>query len=327
MDSDIQETQGEWQPKDIKVVPWSVWPIKPLGLIRYFLNVPFTRPWDVVLMIIPIITWFFLTPDLSTMQHFEIGWIATIYFRNVCLLILVASGFHYCLYIKKTQGNRYKYNRKWPAKHRKFLFGDQIKDNIFWSIISGCTIWTCYEVVTYWLFANGYIPYLDWKKHPIYFLLLFISISYIRQFHFYFIHRPLHWKPLYKAVHYLHHRNSNPGPWSGLSMHPIEHLLYFSGVILHWVLISHPLHALYHLQQTALTGPLGHTGFETLVFGRNRKIHGSGDYFHYLHHRYFECNYGHPSVPLDKWFGTSHNGSPEAHKAMRLKRLRVHGSN
>ena len=32
--------------------------------------------------------------------------------------------------------------------------------------------------------------------------------------------------------------------------------------------------------------------------------HFSSSQFHYLHHRYFECNYGSNSSPLDKIFGT-----------------------
>jgi len=36
---------------------------------------------------------------------------------------------------------------------------------------------------------------------------------------------------MYKKVHSLHHRNTNIGPWSGLSMHPIEHLLFFSSIL------------------------------------------------------------------------------------------------
>jgi hypothetical protein len=31
---------------------------------------------------------------------------------------------------------------------------------------------------------------------------------------------------------------------------------------------------------------------------------GSGDYFHFLHHAHFDCNYGSPHVPLDWFFGT-----------------------
>jgi sterol desaturase/sphingolipid hydroxylase (fatty acid hydroxylase superfamily) len=49
---------------------------------------------------------------------------------------------------------------------------------------------------------------------------------------FYFAHRLLHWPPLYELAHKLHHRNTNPGPWSGLSMHPIEHVIYFSTIAL-----------------------------------------------------------------------------------------------
>lgn len=36
----------------------------------------------------------------------------------------------------------------------------------------------------------------------------------------------------------------------------------------------------------------------------------TGSYFHYLHHRYFECNYGEATLPLDKLFGTFHDGLP-----------------
>ena len=40
---------------------------------------------------------------------------------------------------------------------------------------------------------------------------------------------------------------------------------------------------------------LGHDGFQWP---------GSGDYFHLLHHQYFDCNYGAMHVPLDWLFGT-----------------------
>ena len=49
----------------------------------------------------------------------------------------------------------------------------------------------------------------------------------------------------------------------------------------------------------------------------------SGDYFHYLHHRYFDCNYGTTLVPMDRWFGSFHDGSPEAHAALRGRHRRI----
>ena len=101
-------------------------------------------------------------------------------------------------------------------------------------------------------------------------------------------------------VQYLHHLNKNPGPWSGLSMHPVEHLLYFSVVLIHFVVPSHPLHFFFNSQHTALTPAGGHSGFDGVMH--------SGSYFHYLHHHYFECNYGEATIPLDKWFGTFRDG-------------------
>ena len=43
------------------------------------------------------------------------------------------------------------------------------------------------------------------------------------------------------------------------------------------------------------------------------------EYFHYLHHRYFECNYGNPSVPWDRLFGSFFDGSKESKKMMKAR--------
>ena len=43
---------------------------------------------------------------------------------------------------------------------------------------------------------------------------------------------------------------------------------------------------------------------------------------HYLHHKYFEVNYSDGMVPLDRWFGSFHDGTPEASEAMKARRLR-----
>ena len=102
----------------------------------------------------------------------------------------------------------------------RFTFGSQTKENVFWALASGVPIWTAYEVVTLWLFANGHIPWLSWSRHPVWFIAIMLLIPLWREVHFYWVHRLIHTPFLYKTVHSLHHRNTNPGPWSGLSMHP-----------------------------------------------------------------------------------------------------------
>merc|ERR1712023_81864 len=83
-------------------------------------------------------------------------------------------------------------------------------------------------------------------------------VVYWRDFHFFFVHRLMHpWFHyklglkdgdvgafLYRHVHSLHHKSHNPGPWSGLSMHPVEHALYYTCTLLPLVTTLHPLHFL-----------------------------------------------------------------------------------
>ena len=42
-------------------------------------------------------------------------------------------------------------------------------------------------------------------------------------------------------------------------------------------------------------------------------------YAHYLHHKYFECNYADGILPLDRWFGTLHDGSEKSFDKMRAR--------
>ena len=321
---------GEWQPDElIPVSPLFSWPPRLGAIAKYFFSYPgYFLPWNLGYMLLAVLTWLFLTPELSRMKTFQFDWIALIYMRNLGLLFLIAGAWHFRFYIQRSQGTRYKFNQRWPdVNHRRFLFGHQVRDNVFWSAVSGCGIWTAYEVISLWAFANQLVPFLEWSESPVYFVLFFCAIPIIRDIHFYFVHRLLHYRFMYKSVHYLHHKNVNIGPWSGLSMHPVEHLLYFSGVLLHWILLSHPLHAIFHLQQTGLAPALGHCGFDKLLTRRGAKIHLGTRYYHYLHHRYFECNYGGDgTVPMDKWFGTFHDGSTEAHALMRSRRKRAHGA-
>lgn len=311
-----------WQPDSlIQVPPLFTWPVRPLGLLRAVFGIPgYLWPWNTVYAAIAFATWLFATPDLTTTSSLTAGWIMRVFLRNLALILLVAGAWHWRLYILRAQGTRYKYDGRWPAANSpKFLFHNQVADNILWTFVSAVPIWTAYELLTLWAQANHFVPVVTWTAHPLYCLLLMVCIPLLNEIHFYLVHRLLHWPPLYRLAHSLHHRNVNPGPWSGLAMHPLEHLLYFSAVLLHWIIPSHPFHVLYHLQHLALSPAQGHSGFgRVLVTGHEG--FSNDHYVHYLHHRYFEVNYGADQfVPMDVWFGTFHDGSEKAHAAMNQR--------
>ena len=318
----IRDRKGFWHPfKPIEYPPVFVWPAEPRGILKWLFGYPgYLYPWNIFYAALAVLVWFFATPSLAEMRSFSPGWVFFIFVRNLALIVLFFGAFHLRLYVRKAQGTDFKYNAKWlDTASARFLFGNQTVDNMIWTLGSALPIWTAYEVLTLWLFANGYIPFVGFDQHPIYFVLLLLVIPLFRELHFYVVHRAIHWPPLYHSVHKLQHNNVNPGPWSGLAMHPIEHLLYFSGILLHWIVPSHPLHALYHIIHAGLTPAPGHTGFDRIVVG-DRSSFDTESYAHYLHHRYFECNYADGTVPLDKWFGTFHDGSEEAHRAMMGRR-------
>ena len=73
-------------------------------------------------------------------------------------------------------------------------------------------------------------------------------------------------------VHYLHHKNVKVGPWSGLSMHPVEHVIYFSVVLIHLIVPSHPLHFIFNLQHTALSPIQGHSGYDQIELTNKTKV-------------------------------------------------------
>ena len=118
---------------------------------------------------------------------------------------------------------------------------------------------------------------------------------------------------MYRIAHYVHHKNIDVGPWSGVSMHPIEHPIehlefMYASMLIHWVIGAHPIHMIFQGQAVTFASIVGHGGFEEIVIKDDVKISSYGNYWHSLHHRFFECNYGEPTVPFDHLFGTNYDG-------------------
>ncbi len=254
------------------------------------------------------------------MVTLEPGWMALIWLRNTALLTLVAGGLHWWLYIRRSQDRAYKFDGRWLATdNRKFLFRNQVKDNLFWSLISGCTVWSLYECLTLWAYANGFVALIEWHEAPVYLGLMTLAVFFWSTLHFYLNHRLLHWPPLYRLAHALHHRNVNIGPWTGISMHPLEHLIYFSVFLLWWVVPVHPVIVILSGFYQGISPAVSHSGFGKVLIGERARV-SAGDHFHQLHHQCFEVNYGNTPTPVDKLFGTWHDGTREAHAALKHRR-------
>ena len=310
-----KRSQWHYVPEvPIRVSPLFRTPFAPLAILKWIVAGWFPVTERLIILLLALLSWFFFHPALIRCQVFQFDWIAQIFIRNLLLMLLVAGGLHLYLYVYKKQGDERRYDARPLAENSKlFTFNNQVYDNLFWSCASGVTVWSAYEVLMMWALANGYAPALAWPGDILWLLLLIFVVPIWETFYFYLIHRLLHWPPLYRRVHYLHHRNTNVGPWSGLSMHPVEHLIYLGSVLIHWVVPSNPLLIIFHLQYFTLSAVTTHAGFEGIVIDGKKRL-GLGTFHHQMHHRFFECNYGGLEIPWDIWMGSFHDGTPESHQ-------------
>jgi sterol desaturase/sphingolipid hydroxylase (fatty acid hydroxylase superfamily) len=311
--------RGDWAPKEsAQTAPLFVFPPQPLDLLKWLPH--YFLPYNLLFALSAVAWWKWVLPDVEVMKTLSIGWILKLFVVNAIAVFLFFGAFELRLYMLRGQGNRFKYNGKFPADTPSdvFWFKSQNLDNILRDFLSGVPIWTALEVLVLWAFANGTVPWLSFAQHPLYLFALALAVPVIHEFHFFCIHRLIHTPFLYKWVHSVHHNSINPSPWSSLSMHPVEHLLYFSTILYHLVIPSNPILALYQLHFAGFGAVPGHVGFDKVEVTDDTAV-DSHAYIHYLHHKYFEVNYGDGLIPLDRWFGTFHDGSRQGEAQMEAR--------
>jgi lathosterol oxidase len=300
------------------------WPPDPRFLGHWVVRNWLTMSERVIMVLLATLCWWLFYPTLESVKTFAFGWVLQVWLVNLCLMIGIAGGLHYFFYIRKEQGKRLKFDHRDLARGNKLWnFSNQVHDNVFWSLGSGVLQLTMYQVVIMWLMANEYVPTINLTSNPILFVAGLVLLPIWSAFHFYWMHRLLHLPFIYKHVHSLHHRNVNIGPWSGLSMHPVEHLLYLSSLLIHFVFPSHPILVYFHVIYLGPGAAMTHTGYEDLLVRDKRRL-ALGTFYHQLHHRYYECNYGNQEMPWDRWFGTFHDGSDDGTQATRTRKKTMH---
>ena len=300
------------------------WPINLGFLTRWFFRNWLTLSERMMMVILAIALWLWAYPSLEQTREFAFGWVFQVWAINIALMLFVAGGLHWYFYIRKGQKDQLKFDKRPQGKNNKlWSFSDQVLDNMFWTLGPGVLLLTAFQVLIMWAMSNGYAPTLTFADSPVWFVIAIILLPIWSAFHFYWIHRLLHVPFLYKHVHSLHHRNVNIGPWSGMSMHPVELILYHSTLLIHFVAPLHPIHLFYGVIWNGPGAAMTHTGYEDLLIKDKRRL-ALGTVYHQLHHRYYECNYGNQEMPWDRWFGTYHDGTAEATEATRAHKKRMY---
>lgn len=225
------------------------------------------------------------------------GWVLRRLALNFTVGLMYYGFFYVALYVAKAAERKYRPNSVPTA-------GNMAHNLWYWTL--GIVQWTWWEAVVVRLWASGAVSFASdadmlsdggWRA-------LGLNVAWVllvpiwRDMHFYVAHRFLHIRAVYTYVHKLHHRNADPEPFSGLCMHPVEHLYYFSCAFTPSIFLSglSPLILTWNWIHLTISPCAAHSGFED---------HFQSDQYHYVHHAKFECNYGSPmSAPIDQTFGT-----------------------
>lgn len=167
------------------------------------------------------------------------------------------------------------------------------------------------SMLVWWTRNHGYtLIYLDVSRYGwAYLVFSVVAAIVIHDAYFYFTHRLMHWRAIFKYVHKLHHLSTNPSPWAAFAFHPLEAVVEF-GIfpLLAFTLPLHPLAIFVFLLYMTMMNVLGHLGYELYPKGFTRHWFGqwhNTSVHHNLHHKYFNGNYGLYFNWWDRWLGTN----------------------
>jgi sterol desaturase/sphingolipid hydroxylase (fatty acid hydroxylase superfamily)/uncharacterized protein (DUF2147 family) len=138
--------------------------------------------------------------------------------------------------------------------------------------------------------------------------------------YFYWTHRLLHWPPMFRLAHRVHHRSTNPTPWAAYAFHPVEALIQAGiYVVIVFTLPMHPAALMLFLTYMIVRNVVGHLGFEIWPAGFARhpltRWHLTATH-HDQHHRLGRGNYGLYFRFWDDWMGSERSDYEEAYDAV-----------
>ncbi|KAF9000694.1 fatty acid hydroxylase [Cyathus striatus] len=225
------------------------------------------------------------------------------------LVAFTLVGIHLLYFIFAGLSYYFIFNRE-MERHPRFL-KNQVKLEIQSSLrafpaITLLTLpWFQGEVMGYSKLYDGFDTYgYIYLCFSVPFFLLFTDYC------IYWVHRILHYPPVYKALHKPHHKWIIPTPFASHAFHPVDG--YLQSVPYHLFVFIFPMNRLLYL------GLFVFVNFWSILIHDSDMITGhpletliNGPAHHTLHHLYFTVNYGQYFTWADRVYGSYRQ--PESH--------------
>jgi Delta7-sterol 5-desaturase len=178
------------------------------------------------------------------------------------------------------------------------------------------------------LHSDSIRPHTTFYKHidehgSIYFFLAFPLMLLIHDAYFYWAHRIMHHPWLFKMVHLVHHKSTNPSPWAAYAFHPLEAIVEsMIFVIFLFIIPVHGIHLMWFFVISLVYNVYGHLGFEIYPNGFNKHWFGrwmNTSVSHNQHHQYFKGNYGLYFTIWDRLMGTLRQDYDTAFESLKQR--------
>lgn len=219
------------------------------------------------------------------------------------------------------------FRRKWLYKkiQNSFPRGGDYAREIIYSMITIVAFVLVAWVVYRTPFNQFVLRYEDISEYGWgYWALSIFLMILLHDTYFYWMHRFMHHPAVFKVVHLIHHKSTNPSPWAAYAFHPIEAIIEASIIFPIALLIPfHTTALLTFLLFMIIYNVYGHLGWELYPKGFNK--HWLGKWLntsvnHNQHHKHFEGNYGLYFLFWDRWLGTIREDYDESYEEMDEKR-------
>lgn len=164
-----------------------------------------------------------------------------------------------------------------------------ISSSFFLSVVAAIVLFTPLSKYT--------LIYKDLNDYPLWWIPVSVVLALvIHDTYFYWMHRTLHHKSIFKFTHLVHHKSVNPSPWAAYSFHVLEAIAEGAVVVvLAFVLPMHLLSVMLFTVSSLIINVYGHLGYEIMPksFRHSFLFHVfNTSVYHNLHHSKFKGNYG-----------------------------------
>ncbi len=270
-------------------------------------------------MIVTFITIVFMgIPDLNNPLFFILA-TAIIFLVVIGRYLLIAGLFYGIFYLW--------FPLKWKQRkiNERAYKNGQFKKEVKWSMVTAL-LFAITGSLLLWLWQNGFTKvYLDASLYPWWWMPVSLIIAMVvHETYYYWLHRWMHYPPIFRIVHKVHHDSNITSPWTAFSFHPLEGLL--QAIFLPLLLLVLPMHLYVILVQLTImtfSSVINHLDIEIYPKGFYKHFLGRwliGATHHSLHHKQFKYNYGLYFTFWDKWKKTE---SPLYEKLFEEKTVKL----